>query len=253
MIIDRYGHLLRTNDFQFGFQPCSSTSLCSWMVFETIDCYLRHGSTVYGCLLDCTKAFDTIMHSKLFEKLIAAKVPPIVIRILICIYRKQTAKVRWKGYHSEEFPIRNGVRQGAVISPLFFNFYMNELFNLLSRSGSGCSIENFYAGCFAYADDIFLISASRSGLQDMLNIANKYVEEHNISFSTNKDPSKSKTKGVVFSRKKLNFEPEPLVLNNAKLPWVHQAKYLGNEIEDIPTGLSKDVKIKRARFIERNF
>ena len=43
-----------------------------------------------------------------------------------------------------------------------------------------------------------------------------------------------------------------LALNNAKLPWVHQAKYLGNEIEDIPTGLSKDVKIKRARFIERN-
>ena len=56
----------------------------------------------------------------------------------------------------------------------------------------------------------------------------------------------------MFSRKKLNFDPEPLVLNNDKLPWVHQAKYLGNEIEDIPNGLSKDARIKRARFIEKN-
>ena len=208
---DRYGHLLKTSDFQFGFQPFSSTSLCSWMVFETIDSYLRHGSTVYGCLLDCTKAFDTIKHSKLFEKLIDARVPPIVNRILICVYRKQTAKVRWKGYHSEEFTIRNGVRQGAVITPLFFHFYMNDLFGILDRSGSGCTIDIYYAGCFAYADDIFLISPSRSGLQDMLNLANEYVKSHNISFSTNRDPSKSKTKGIVFSRRKLNFQPEPMI------------------------------------------
>ena len=181
---DRYGHLLKTSDFQFGFQPFSSTSLCSWMVFETIDSYLRHGSTVYGCLLDCTNAFDTIKHSKLFEKLIDARVPPIVNRILICVYRKQTAKVRWNGYYSEEFLIRNEVRQGAVISPLFFNFYMNDLFGLLDRSGSGCTIH--YAGCFAYVDDIILISPSRSGLHDMLNIT-KYIKSHNISFSTNRD------------------------------------------------------------------
>ena len=63
---------------------------------------------------------------------------------------------------------------------------------------------------------------------------------------------KSKTKGIVFSRRKLNFQPEPVVLNNERLPWVNQEKYLGNEIEDIPNGLSKDEKVKRARFIERN-
>ena len=51
---------------------------------------------MYGCLLDCTKAFDTVEHSKLFEKLLEAKVPKIIIRVLIFIYRKQTANVRWK-------------------------------------------------------------------------------------------------------------------------------------------------------------
>ena len=35
-----YGDLLKANDLQFGFQQCSSTSLCSWMALETIDNYL---------------------------------------------------------------------------------------------------------------------------------------------------------------------------------------------------------------------
>ena len=48
IIINHYGHLLKTNEFQFGFQPFSSTTLCSWIVFETIDSYLQHGSSVYG-------------------------------------------------------------------------------------------------------------------------------------------------------------------------------------------------------------
>ena len=218
IIIDRYGQLLQTNDFQFGFQQFSSTSLCSWTVFETIDSYLQHGSVIYGCFLDCTKAFDTIRHSTLFLKLINANIPPVIVRILIYVYQNQTASVRWKGFHSDKFTIRNGVRQGAVISPLFFSFYMDGLFDILRSSGSGCRLDKYYAGCFGYADDILLISPSRAGLQEMLNLASKYVEDHNISFSINQDPNKSKTKGIVFSQKRLKYEPTPLVLNHNELP-----------------------------------
>ena len=86
----------------------------------------------------------------------------------------------------------------------------------------------------------------------MLNLASKYVEDHNISFSTNQDPNKSKTKGIIFSQKRLKYEPSPLVLNHNELPWVNRAKYLGNFIEDVPNGLQFDAKVKRAKYIERN-
>ena len=200
VILLNYGHLLKNNDFQFGFQKLSNTSLCSWMVYETIDQYLRHGSTVYGCLLDCTKAFDTVEHSRLFQKLLDSGVPPIIIRLLICIYRNQAANVQWKGMVSEDFLIRNGVRQGAVISPIFFSFYMDNLFDRLKNSGSGCVVSNYYAGCFGYADDLIFLCPSRSGLQEMLEIAQNYVNEHNISFSTHPEPAKSKTKWIILSR-----------------------------------------------------
>ena len=252
VILLNYGHLLKNNDFQFGFQPLSNTSLCSWMVYETVDQYLRNGSTVYGCLLDCTKAFNTIEHSTLFQKLLDAQVPPIIIRLLIHMYRNQTANVRWNGIYSKEFLIRNGVRQGAVISPILFNFYMDNLFQLLKVSGSGCVVNNYYAGCFGYADDLFFLCPSRKGLQEMLSIAEKYVEKHSVSFSTSPIPSKSKTKGIVFSRRPLKYSPAPFLLNGNPLPWVEQAKYLGNEITSIPDGWMKDTKCKRAGYIERN-
>ena len=252
IILLNYGHLLKTNDFQFGFQKCSNTSLCSWVVYETIDQYLRKGSIVYGCLLDCSKAFDTVEHSKLFEKLLDAKIPAITVRLLITIYRNQTAKVRWKEGFSEEFLIRNGVRQGAVISPIFFSFYMDSLFDLLQSNRSGCIISNYYAGCYGYADDLLFLCPSRSGLQEMLSIAEKYVEEHSISFSTDPEPRKSKTKGIIFTKKALQFIPAPLILNGNPLPWISESKYLGNTITSIPDGWSKDANQKRACYIERN-
>ena len=129
---------------------------------------------------------------------------------------------------------------------------MDNLFELLKTSGSGCIIGNYYAGCFGYADDLFFLCPSRKGLQEMLNISEKYVTEHSISFSTNTDPTKSKTKGMIFSRRPLKFDPEPLLLNGNPLPWVKKAKYLGNVITDSPDGLKKDAQCKRAQYIERN-
>ena len=120
IIIILYGGHLKFDEFQFGYQENSSASMCSWMALEMIDLYQRNGSTVYGCFMDCTKAFDTIQQSLLFKKLLNAKIPPIFIRLLINIYLRQTADVRWQGSFSSEFKLSNGMKQGAVLSPIVF-------------------------------------------------------------------------------------------------------------------------------------
>ena len=162
------------------------------------------------------------------------------------------ANVRWKSLYSGVFPIRNGVRQGAIASPVLFCFYMDALFKQLKNSCSGCMISHYYAGIHGYADDLLLLCPSRSGLQEILDIASKYASEHKISFSTNCVASKSKTKGIVFSKKKLTFQPCPIVLNGNTLPWVENAKYLGNRITGVIDGYSQDVNEKRAQFIRKN-
>ena len=87
---------------------------------------------------------------------------------------------------------------------------------------------------------------------EMLDIAYRYATNHRISFSTNVIPSKSKTKGIIFSDKSLRFSHVPIKLDCIPLPWVEQSKYLGNRMTSRMDGFSSDIREKRAQFITRN-
>jgi hypothetical protein len=52
-----------------------------------------------------------------------------------------------------------------------------------------------------FADDIFLLSASRNGLQAMVDICQEFVASRNLKFGTNIDADKSKTKCIVFAKR----------------------------------------------------
>ena len=143
------------------------------------------------------------------------------------------------------------MRQGAILSSILFCLYINGLFSLLRNERTGCYVGPYFSGCFGYADDLLLLCPSRTGLQEMLDIAAKYANDHNIKFSTNPIPEKSKTKGIIFGRKTAD-EPEKLSLYGNYLPWVESAKYLGNKITNKIDGLQNDILEKRANFIERN-
>lgn len=54
----------------------------------------------------------------------------------------------------DSLSISNGVRQGGVLSPMFFSIYTDELSNILTDSCVGCSISNVYINHLFYADDI---------------------------------------------------------------------------------------------------
>ena len=87
----------------------------------------------------------------------------------------------------------------------------------------------------------------------MLEIAEVYAKQHSISFSTNKDPKKSKTKGIIFDKKIVkNNDISPIKLNRDALPWVDSAKYLGNTITSLVNGQLSDILTKRAIYIRKN-
>ena len=109
--------------------------------------------------------------------------------------------VKWNGAESNKFSVSNGVRQGAISSAILFSVYIEDLIKLLKKSRLGCAIDDVYFGVFVYADDILLLSASRMGLQAMVNICDKYTADRNLKFGTNPNPKKSKTKCIAFSNR----------------------------------------------------
>ena len=110
---------LKPSSMQFGFQEHSSTTMSTWAITECVNYYTNRGGPVYLCLLDLSKAFDNIKLDKLFEKL-KCRVSPIFLRLIIFSYIYQECTVRWRSSVSTEFHITNGIRQGAVASPVFF-------------------------------------------------------------------------------------------------------------------------------------
>ena len=66
IILKQQDDALKTSDLQFGFKAKSSTTMCTFMVLETIAHYRRSGSNVHVMLLDASKAFDRVNYIKLF-------------------------------------------------------------------------------------------------------------------------------------------------------------------------------------------
>ena len=83
----------------------------------------------------------------------------------------------------------------------------------------------------------------------MLKVCEDYAEQHNLLFSTNEDPKKSKTKCLKYQNKPSEVTPVQLCGNN--LPWVDSGKHLGNILENKIDGLQKDIMVKRAKYINR--
>ena len=194
------GEKLGCDELQFGYQADTSTSMCSWTVSAVIDYYNRSNRAVYGCAMDMSKAFDLVEWGELFTTLRSRGVDPIFLRLLLYIYRNQQCNVKWAGELSTWFSVSNGVRQGAVSSAILFSVYINNLFLILRKSRLGCHISGIFLGCFGYADDIFLLSASRSGLQAMVNLCHNFAGKKNLQFSTNGNLEKPKTSAWCLPR-----------------------------------------------------
>ena len=250
IILILFGVTLGLDDLQFAYQPGCSTTMCTWAAVETISYFLRNGSEVYTCCMDMTKAFDLVKHSILFRKLLQAGMSTIFVRLLLFVYMMQFANVRWNGEVSNMFTLSNGVRQGGIISAILYCFYVNELFQLLRKSGYGCWINGKFAGIFGYSDDNLLIAPSLHSLQEMLKICEMFALTNNLQFSTDPNPKKCKTKCIAFLRKKRQLPP--LLLCGNTLPWAESFKHLGNNIENEVNGMKLDMKVKKAQFVAKN-
>ena len=247
VIILFYGDCLKLHDLQFAYQAKCSTNMCTWIVVETIDYFIRKGGEVFARAMDMTTAFDLVVHSKLLMKLLAASMPAIVVRLMLAMYLTQFANVGWCGAFSGVFNLRNGCKQGAVLSAIAYCVYVNGLFEELLKNRSGCWIERSYLGLLGYSDDNFLLAPSREALQSMLSICERYAGDHGLKFSTDPDPKKSKARCLAFLKK--NRVVKPVLLCGNELPWVTSCKHLGNTIVIAAGGGIRSQDIKKRELV----
>lgn len=76
---------------------------------------------LFICFVDFRKAFDTVQWRKLWEILSVMGVPDHLTYLIRKLCEDGTAAVRVDGIDSSLFKTEAGVRQGCILSLLFFN------------------------------------------------------------------------------------------------------------------------------------
>ncbi len=222
LVLSRYHGLFASSDRQFGFKKGCSTNHCTFVIKEVVSYYLNNNSDVFACALDMQKAFDRVDLMVLFKKLSMRAFPPVIIRFVFILYSCLSLCVFWNGAVSDNFVSLNGVKQGGILSPFLFNFFIDDLLVKLEYLHVGCNIGCLYFGCIAYADDILLLAPSLSALRIMLDCCSDFASCNNVLFN----PTKSHC--IRFSISTLPVTQFTMMLQGKQLGWTDSIVHLGH-------------------------
>ena len=220
LLFYKFGHFLQSDSLQFGYKKGHSVSHAVFVLRSCVEYYTKHGSNVLVAFLDCSKAFDTVSHFGIFQKLLNRGVPLCFLRIVMYMYLNMKSRCQWRGKFSDYFDVLTGTKQGGVISPRIFALYMDDLIERLRKRGFGCHLINVFMACLFYADDLCLIAPTRGAMQEMLSICQDYCSEFCLTFNV------KKSKVLLFGKAQIDHVDD-LLLNGKSLEFVREWKYLG--------------------------
>ena len=230
-------------DLQFGFRKNHSTNHALISIVEKIQEAIKDDKIAIGIFIDLQKAFDTVNHSILLEKLNHYGISGISNAWFNSYLNDRQQFVSIDGEHSELSITKHGVPQGSVLGPLLFLIYINDLHQCIRNSNT-----------FHFADDTNLLyvppsKTRNSNIVRRLNIdlksLNNWLMANKISLNS------SKTELIVFRNSNVPMPYLNIKLNGVKLKPKSEIKYLGMTIDEHLT-FKSHINIMNARLKRAN-
>lgn len=144
---------------QHGFVPNRTTSSAVVTLAQVINSALHKNQLAIGVFLDIKKAFDSVNHSILINKLEKYGIIGNSLKFFASYLSSRKQKVVIDNHHSSYSDLTCGVPQGSVLGPILFSLYVNDL---------PLAIQN--STILMYADDTAIIFCgdSLSEMQDTI-------------------------------------------------------------------------------------
>ena len=202
---------------QFGFIPGRSTSQAVFKLYKDLSSAMNMGNLSAVLYIDLSKAFDSIHHGRLLNKLSMLGLDPLAVSWLES-YLTRSQTTIFNGKLSEKMSVSSGVPQGSVLGPLLFTVYINDLCEIVKD----CKI-------ILYADDIVLYTSHRNlvivqaKLQRDANNLSDWCTKNLLCVNVKKTKSM-----LIGTRQRLgNTPPIRVKLNNTVIESVVSYNYLG--------------------------
>jgi hypothetical protein len=146
------------------------------MIDESIKSCCDEGDCVYACFLDIRKAFDKMLIEAMLYKLFhKAGIKGKCWRIIRSWYSNMSELVHINAAYSRIYNLRQGTRQGGILSPWLFLVYINDLIYELENTGWSLFLYNKHFGSPMFADDLTLLSRVKKGLDWLLCCLHNYA------------------------------------------------------------------------------
>jgi len=166
-------HLLSTT--QHAYRRLHSTVTCLTDLVDEIRRRRDRKETVGVIGMDLSKAFDSINHNILLQKLIEIGIGPQVITWMKSYLTNREQLVKFKNIQSDKETVTSGVPQGSILGPVLFIIFTNNL---------AAHLHNYHIS--SYADDTqILISASspkemKEKIEEVMKIAQEWYTQHSL-------------------------------------------------------------------------
>jgi len=135
--------------------------------------------------IDFKKAYDSFRREVIYKILIEFGIPRKLVR-LIKMSLTETYSTVWVGKNvSDRFPIRNGLKQGDALSPMFFNFVLEYAISRVQVNQDGLKL-NGTRQLLAYVDDVNILGGSIHTVKENAEVLVAATREIGLEVSADK-------------------------------------------------------------------
>jgi hypothetical protein len=148
---------------QYAFRPTGSTTAALIGILASVTEMLKTEPYVHVIAFDMSKAFDTVRHTTLFEKLAVTPIQDYAYNWMTDFFSGRQHTTKYAGSTSCALPISASVVQGSSIGPAMFILNASDLHPITSGNKQ-----------HKYADDFYLIVPASNSLSipdELANIA----------------------------------------------------------------------------------